>query len=73
MRSVTRLRALVVAGAALSSASAAWAHPGHGLGGGSAHWLHYASDPLHAAPLALLAFTLALGWRRRRGSRARTR
>jgi len=64
---------LGVACTALLVASAAGAHPGHGLDGGSTHWLHYLSDPLHLAPLALVAFTLALAWRRWRGSRARTR
>jgi hypothetical protein len=67
------MRALVVAGAAASIASTALAHPGHGLDAGSAHWLHYLSEPLHVAPVVLVAFTLALGWRRWRGSRARTR
>ena len=42
------------------------------------HWLHYSSDPLHVAPLALVAFTLALVWRHgaeraRARARARTR
>ena len=66
-------RALGAAGAALLVASAAGAHPGHGIGGGSTHWLHYLSDPLHIAPFALAALTLALAWRRRRGLRAPTR
>jgi len=66
-------RTLGLACAALLVASPAAAHPGHGLGGGSTHWLHYVGDPLHVAPLALLGLGLALGWRRWRGSRARTR
>jgi hydrogenase/urease accessory protein HupE len=57
--------------AALLLASPAVAHPGHGLGGGSASWLHYLSDPLHVAPWALGA--LALGVWLRRSRRARTR
>ena len=64
---------LGVACAALLVASAAGAHPGHGLDGGSTHWLHYLSDPLHIAPVALVALSLALAWRRRRGLRAPTR
>ena len=57
---------------ALVLASQAAAHPGHGLGGGSTHWLHYLSDPLHLAPFAVGALAIALAWRRR-SARARTR
>ncbi len=43
------------------------AHPGHGAGGG-AGWLHHWTEPLHVAPVALLAVGLALvlraAWRR---------
>jgi hypothetical protein len=73
MRSSTKMRAATLAGAVLSVASAAAAHPGHGQGGGSAHWLHYLSDPLHVAPFALGALALAFAWRRRLAARARTR
>jgi hypothetical protein len=67
-------RAAGAAGAALAFAQAAAAHPGHGLAGGSSHALHYLSDPLHVAPLALAGLALAVGWRRRRRAvRARTR
>ncbi len=62
-----------IAGAAFGIAGAAAAHPGHGLDGGSEHWLHYVSDPLHVAPLALCALTLVLAARRWRQARARTR
>ena len=71
MREHTWLRVIGIASAALGVASAAAAHPGHGLDGGSEHWLHYVSDPLHVAPLALVALTLVLAWRRWRESRAR--
>jgi len=73
MRSSRTMRAASVAGAALSIANAAAAHPGHGLDGGSSHWLHYASDPLHVAPLALGALALAFAWRRWRAALVRTR
>lgn len=67
-------RAIGAAGAALALANAAGAHPGHGLAGGSAHWLHYLSDPLHVAPPVLVGLALAFVWqRRRRAVRARTR
>jgi hypothetical protein len=60
------------AGAALLLvASAAAAHPGHGI---APHgWLHWATDPLHVAPLALLGLALALAWRRRVRARVPTR
>jgi len=73
VRAHTRIRALASAGVTLALASAAAAHPGHGLDGGSDSWLHYASDPYHVAPLALVALTLVLAWRRWRESRARAR
>jgi hypothetical protein len=62
-----------LAGVLLGVASAASAHPGHGLDGGSESWLHYLSDPLHVAPLALAAVTLVLAARRWREARARAR
>jgi len=59
-------RAAFGIGACLFSvASAAAAHPGHGLAGGSESWLHYATDPLHVAPFVLAALALA-SWRRAR-------
>jgi hypothetical protein len=64
-------RAAGAAGAALAIANAAAAHPGHGLEGGSSHWLHYLSDPLHVAPLALVGL-IAVVWRRR-AARVRAR
>jgi hypothetical protein len=73
MRSSTRKRALGVAGAVLSVASAALAHPGHGLGGDGSGWLHHLSEPLHVAPPALIGLSLALAWRRWRAARAQTR
>jgi hypothetical protein len=62
-------------GAALCVASTAAAHPGHGLAGGSASWLHYLSDPVHVGPPALVALAVGLGWQRWRRDlvRARTR
>jgi MYXO-CTERM domain-containing protein len=66
-------RAFGGAGATLAIANAAAAHPGHGLAGGSAHWLHYLSDPLHVAPPVLVGLALLLVWQRRRAVRARTR
>ncbi len=67
-------RPVLLSAAAFFVASSAAAHPGHGLGGGSAHWLHYLSEPLHVAPLAVAALALVFGlaWRRR-SVRARTR
>lgn len=50
--------------AQLVVASAAAAHPGHGLAGSG--WLHYATDPLHVAPVALIGLGLAFAWRRAR-------
>ena len=75
MREHTRIRARVsgFAVALLGVASAASAHPGHGLDGGSDSWLHYLSDPFHVAPLALCALTLVLAARRWREARARVR
>jgi hypothetical protein len=58
---------------ALPVASAALAHPGHGLDGGAWHRLHYLSEPLHVAPPALIALAFALVWRRLRAARAGTR
>jgi MYXO-CTERM domain-containing protein len=52
-------------------ASAAAAHPGHGLA--AQGWLHWATDPLHVAPLALIGLALALAWRRRTRARVPTR
>jgi MYXO-CTERM domain-containing protein len=62
---------LGVGGALLFVASAAAAHPGHGLG--AEGLLHYATEPLHVAPAALVGLALALAWRRRARARARTR
>jgi hypothetical protein len=72
MRSNQRPWILAIEAGALVLASQAAAHPGHGLGGGSTHWLHYLSDPLHLAPFAVGALAIALAWRRR-SARARTR
>jgi hypothetical protein len=71
MRHHDRARFATLLGGGLLAAAPALAHPGHGLGGGSASWLHYATDPLHVAPLAAAVAALVL-WRRAR-SRARTR
>ena len=57
----------------LALAHAAAAHPGHGLEGGSESWLHYATEPLHVGPIALVAVALVVARRRRRPARARTR
>jgi hypothetical protein len=60
------------AGAALLlAAGAAAAHPGHGLG--AQGWLHWATEPLHVAPLALIGLALALAWKRRTRARVPTR
>jgi hypothetical protein len=64
---------LGAASVALLLARAAGAHPGHGLGGGSFDALHYLSEPLHVAPVALLALAAALAWRRLRRARDETR
>ena len=57
--------------APLLVAGAAAAHPGHGLG--ATGWLHWATDPLHVAPLALIGLALALAWRRRTRAHVPTR
>ena len=68
------MKRFVSVGLVLGMAEAAAAHPGHGIGGGSEAWLHYLSEPLHVAPLALAALALALvRVHRRRAARARTR
>jgi hypothetical protein len=72
MRSNHRPWILTTFAGALGLASQVAAHPGHGLGGGSTHWLHYLSDPLHVAPFAVGALALGIVWRRR-SARARTR
>ena len=59
--------ALGVGTSLLGVASAAAAHPGHGLAHG---WLHWATEPLHVAPPALAAVLL---WRARRRARVRIR
>jgi hypothetical protein len=73
MRRPNRRRAFTTFAAALMLASQAASHPGHGLGGGSTHWLHYLSDPLHAAPWAVAALVLVLLVRARRSVRRPTR
>jgi hydrogenase/urease accessory protein HupE len=62
-----------IAASCLLLASAAAAHPGHGLGGGSQSWLHYLSEPLHVAPLALAMLSVGLWSRRRTQAQARSR
>jgi MYXO-CTERM domain-containing protein len=62
---------LGVGAALLCVASAAAAHPGHGLG--AQGWLHYVTDPLHVAPAALIGLALAFAWRRRTRARVPTR
>jgi hypothetical protein len=57
-------RSALAIGTWLASASAAAAHPGHGLA--AEGWLHWATEPLHVAPPALLALAGMLLWRARR-------
>lgn len=45
----------LVSAVAISMAGPALAHPGHGKGGGSHELVHYATEPLHIAPVALAA------------------
>ena len=73
MRSNQPRRILTTFVGTLVLASQAAAHPGHGLGGGSTHWLHYLTDPLHVAPIAAGVLALALAVRARRNARARKR
>jgi MYXO-CTERM domain-containing protein len=56
---------------ALGTGSVAGAHPGHGLA--AEGLLHYATEPLHVAPLALIAFGFLLARRRRARMRAPSR
>ena len=70
MRNTRKTRPVVLATLALSFASAAGAHPGHGLDGFASSALHYLTEPVHVAPLALAALALGLLLRRRgRGTR----
>ena len=63
------MKRILAAGAAwLGVATAAAAHPGHGLAAQS--WLHYLAEPLHVAPIALGALALGLAWRRRARQRS---
>jgi len=73
MRTNNRQRMLVIFASVLALASQAAAHPGHGLGGGSAHALHYLTDPMHVAPIAAGVLALALAVRARRSAGARKR
>jgi hypothetical protein len=66
MRNTGKTRTIVLATLALSFANAAGAHPGHGLEGAASSALHYLTEPLHVAPLALAVFALCLEVRRRR-------
>ena len=63
--------ALALGATELVMTSAAAAHPGHGLAAGG--WLHYATEPLHIAPLALVVLVLALAWRWRARARVPSR
>ena len=73
MRRPDRQWAFTTLAAVLALASPAAAHPGHGLDGGSTHWLHYLSDPLHAAPWVVGVLALVLLVRARRSIRRPTR
>ena len=57
--------------ALLFVASAAAAHPGHGITPDG--WLHWVSEPLHVAPLAVIGLALGLAWRRQARVRVPTR
>jgi cytochrome c-type biogenesis protein CcmH/NrfF len=63
--------ALGVGTSLLGVASAAAAHPGHGVV--AQGWLHWATEPLHVAPPALVALGAVLLWRARRRARVRIR
>ena len=62
-------RIALALGTWLALASAASAHPGHGITAEGR--LHWATEPLHVAPPALLALAGVLLWRARRRSGAR--
>lgn len=47
----------------LLSASAAWGHPGHGVGGGSTSGLHYLTDPTHMLAVGVAVALLLLAIR----------
>lgn len=51
-------------------ATPAAAHPGHGLV--AQGWLHWATEPVHAAPLGIVALALVLAVRRRARARVPT-
>jgi hydrogenase/urease accessory protein HupE len=66
------MRGAVVLGTLLGTAGRAFAHPGHGLDGGSFGLLHYVTEPLHLGlglALALLATASVAVVRRRRALR----
>lgn len=73
MRRPDRLSTLTTCAGALVLASQAAAHPGHGVDGGGAHWLHYVSDPLHVAPWVVGGLALVLLVQARRSVRRRAR
>ena len=73
MRRPDRQWVFTTGAGALVLASRAAAHPGHGLDGGGAHWLHYLSDPLHVAPWVAGGLALVLLMRARRSVRRPTR
>lgn len=59
-------------GTAAFSASGAWAHPGHGEGGGSFNPVHYLTEPIHLVVGVLFLLGIAgialLAWKMKRGS-----
>lgn len=56
---------IVIAITTLVLSHAAVAHPGHGTGEGT-DAAHFLTEPVHLAPLVLVAAVGLLGWRLRR-------
>ena len=54
--------------AAVLVPATAWAHPGHGVGGGDWSLRHYLTEPEHVLPALALFIAVAVAWRFLRGA-----
>ena len=52
---------------ALLAPATAWAHPGHGVGGGDWSLRHYLTEPEHVLPALALFLAVVMAWRLLRG------